>query len=333
MCQDDHFSMQADYYVRYRPRYPADLFIYLASLAPGHELAWDAGTGNGQAALGLAVHFSQVVATDASERQIAHAFRHARIRFRVGLVEEVDLERQSVDIITSAQSIHWFDLGLFYECVFRVLRPGGLIAVWCYDRTEIDPAIDRIVKSYSSEIVGPYWPPEIQLVDERYSSLSFPFTEILPPEFACEANWRLEDVVGYLHSWSSTQAFIEQQGYDPVDEIRPALAKAWGSPNLDRRVRWPLYMRVGYLPENPSVSEPSTLVDSNIDPSGLKAKRLRRTTPDNLAAGSRALAVRARAYNNPRQAEKILPAFSVPDRYLTCKTGCSQRCSIRAELD
>lgn len=250
MYQDDHFYTQADYYARYRPKYPAGLFAYLATIAPGHELAWDAGTGNGQAAFGLAAHFSRVVAMDVSERQIAHAFRHARISYHTAAVEAIDLERRSIDIITSAQAIHWFDLDLFYQSVFRVLKPGSPIAVWCYDRTEIDPVIDQILASYSGEIVGPYWSPKLRFVNRHYRTLPFPFAEILPPEFACEANWRLEDVLGYLRSWSSTQVFIEQQGYDPVDEIRPALANAWGSPNLYRLVRWPLYMRVGYLREN-----------------------------------------------------------------------------------
>jgi SAM-dependent methyltransferase len=224
-------------------------------MAPGHELAWDAGTGNGQAALGLAAHFSQVVATDASERQIAQAFRHARIRFRVGPVEEVDLERQSVDIITSAQAIHWFDLDLFYQCVFRVLKPGGLIAVWCYDRTKIDPAIDQLLAGYSGEIAGPYWSPKLRFVNLHYSTLPFPFAEIVPSRFTCEANWKLEDVLGYLQSWSATQAFIGQRGYDPVDEIRSDLGDAWESPRRYRLVRWPLYMRVGYLREGHSARE------------------------------------------------------------------------------
>ena len=38
-----------------------------------HTLCWDAGTGSGQAACGLAEHFAEVVATDASAEQIAHA--------------------------------------------------------------------------------------------------------------------------------------------------------------------------------------------------------------------------------------------------------------------
>tara|TARA_R100000306_G_scaffold742_2_gene1955 strand:- start:14797 stop:14955 length:159 start_codon:yes stop_codon:yes gene_type:complete len=44
----DYFSKQAVEYQAYRPKYPTDLFIWLASLTADHELAWDCGTGNGQ---------------------------------------------------------------------------------------------------------------------------------------------------------------------------------------------------------------------------------------------------------------------------------------------
>jgi len=72
----DHFSEQAQTYARHRPHYPDELFEYLASIAPGRDLAWDCGTGNGQAALGLARHFNRVVASDASSEQIKQATRH-----------------------------------------------------------------------------------------------------------------------------------------------------------------------------------------------------------------------------------------------------------------
>ncbi|MBD0326304.1 MAG: SAM-dependent methyltransferase, partial [Pyrinomonadaceae bacterium] len=49
----DHFSEQSADYAKYRPRYPAALFEYLASVTAEHERAWDCATGNGQAALGL----------------------------------------------------------------------------------------------------------------------------------------------------------------------------------------------------------------------------------------------------------------------------------------
>jgi methylase of polypeptide subunit release factors len=48
--------------------YPAALYDWLASQAPGQTRAWDVATGNGQAALALTRHFRQVIATDASEQ-------------------------------------------------------------------------------------------------------------------------------------------------------------------------------------------------------------------------------------------------------------------------
>jgi len=69
----DHFSATAAAYATFRPRYPDALFEWLAAIAPSRECAWDCATGSGQAASGLARHFEQVVATDPSAAQLAHA--------------------------------------------------------------------------------------------------------------------------------------------------------------------------------------------------------------------------------------------------------------------
>ena len=94
---EDHFSLQAGDYARFRPTYPPELFAYLASVAPGRRLAWDCGTGNGQAALELVRHFDRVVATDASVEQLARALPHERIEYRVERAEEIVLPPGSVD--------------------------------------------------------------------------------------------------------------------------------------------------------------------------------------------------------------------------------------------
>jgi methylase of polypeptide subunit release factors len=71
----DHFSEKSAGYARSRPTYPDELFAFLARHAPARDRAWDCATGNGQAAMGLARHFRQVEATDASAEQISHAIR------------------------------------------------------------------------------------------------------------------------------------------------------------------------------------------------------------------------------------------------------------------
>ncbi|EXC12607.1 hypothetical protein L484_012984 [Morus notabilis] len=47
------FDKQADIYADARPSYPTEWYSKLAALTPLHTLAWDVGTGNGQAALGV----------------------------------------------------------------------------------------------------------------------------------------------------------------------------------------------------------------------------------------------------------------------------------------
>ena len=98
----DHFSRIAAEYASHRPRYPAALFEWLASVAPGRERAWDCGTGNGQAAAALAEHFDMVVASDPSVAQIEHAARDARIQYVAATAECVPLATGSIVIATFA---------------------------------------------------------------------------------------------------------------------------------------------------------------------------------------------------------------------------------------
>jgi hypothetical protein len=59
------------------------------------------------------------------------------------------------------------------------------------------------------------------------------------------AEWNLDQLIGYLRSWSSTQRFIAANNRDPLDEIADELRSAWGDADQVRRVVWPLSLRVG----------------------------------------------------------------------------------------
>jgi len=244
MSFKDHFSKQAADYAKFRPRYPHELFEYLGSVAPSRQLAWDCGTGNGQAAVGLATVFDRVIAIDASEKQIASAELHARVDYRVAPAEDSNIDFGTVDLTMVAQALHWFDLDRFYAEAQRVLKPDGVSAVSAYNLLHINPAIDEIVNRYYYEVVGPFWPPERKLV-EQFADLPFPFHEIDPPEFEMTAQWNLEHLLGYLRSWSATQRFIAANKRDPLEAIADDLRAAWGDPGQMRKVVWPLILRVG----------------------------------------------------------------------------------------
>ena len=245
----DHFSKQAADYAKFRPRYPQELFDYLGSIAPGRRLAWDCGTGNGQAAVGLASVFDRVIATDASEKQIANAQSHEVVEYRVAPAENSGIGSETIDLIMVAQALHWFDLNRFYAEAQRVLKPDGILAASAYNLLHIEPAIDAVVNRYYYEVVGPFWPPERKMV-EQFADLPFPSQEIEAPKFEMTTSWNLNRLVGYLTTWSSTQRFIAAKGDDPLDQITDDLCRTWGKPEQTRGVRWPLTIRIGRKPSS-----------------------------------------------------------------------------------
>ena len=237
----DHFSAQSAGYARHRPCYPRKLFEFLAGLS-GRRRAWDCATGTGQAAVALAEVFGEVIATDASQAQIDAAVTHPRVSYRVAIAEESGLPAGSVDLVTVGQALHWFDIERFFAEASRVLVPGGVLAAWCYELCRVSPDCDRIVRRLYSDIVGPYWPPERRLIEERYAAIEFPGTRLVAPGLAMNARWNVEDMLGYLRTWSACHRYRREQGGDPVERIEDELRAAWGA--APRTARWPLTVKV-----------------------------------------------------------------------------------------
>ncbi len=247
MAFQDHFSGHAADYARHRPRYPDELFAHLASLCVHHRKAWDCATGNGQAATALAAYFAEVVATDASAEQINKAERCERVCYLVAPAEDSGLAAGSIDLITVAQALHWFDFSAFYREARRVAAPGGLLAVWVYDLLRLGPDLDPLIRHFHDEIVGPYWPPERRWVDDCYRSIPFPFEEIAVPAFEIRLKAPLAGLVGYLETWSAAKRYQKEQGSNPLELIAGDLAQLWGAPEREREWVWPIWLRVGRL--------------------------------------------------------------------------------------
>ncbi len=244
----DHFSDVAKRYADFRPRYPAALFDFLATLAPRNSLVWDCACGNGQATLDLAQRFDRVVATDASLEQIASATARPNVEYRVAPAEQSGLPDGSVTLITVAQALHWFDLERFYAEAKRVLAPNGALAAWAYGINEVEgDAVNRLVQDFYSNTVGLYWPPERKLVEEGYRTIPFPFAEITAPTFRMEARWTLDQLLGYFSTWSATNRYIKATGRNPLEPLSAELSRVWGDANSPRLIVWPLSLRVGRI--------------------------------------------------------------------------------------
>lgn len=244
----DHFSGHAGLYSRYRPCYPTALYRFLSEAVDEHELAWDCATGNGQAALGLAPYFKQVIATDASSTQLEQAFSAATVEYRIATAEKSDIAGSTVDLVSVAQALHWFDLDAFHQEVRRVLKPGGILAVWNYNMLQCTPAIDAVLADLYESVVGRYWPPERRLIENNYRDLPFPYEEQLAPSFTMKTTWDLHQLYGYLQTWSAVQRYKQATGKDPLQQVAKELDQSWGEPEQTRTLYWPLSLRWGRKP-------------------------------------------------------------------------------------
>lgn len=239
----DHFSGHAAEYAKARPRYPTELYDYLAQLAPGKKCAWDCATGSGQAAAALAERFESVIATDASAQQISQATQVSNVTYQVAQAEDCGIESGSVDLITVAQAVHWFDFDRFYDEVKRVAAPRAVIALWSYGLTRVNNRVDAIVDDFYRGEIADFWPEQRSHVDSEYKSIPFPFSPCTSPEFEMSAEWSADEFLAYLRTWSSVKRFEAALGRDPVERIASAIEDAWLCEVC--RVSWPLILRVG----------------------------------------------------------------------------------------
>ena len=238
----DHFSAAACDYDRFRPRYPASLFDYLASLVAERDLAWDCATGTGQAAAPLAARFRRVVASDASFAQITQTSRLLGVNFFVARAERVPLRDDCASLVTVGQALHWFDRAAFFSEAKRILRPDGILSAWTYNLCTVNSDVDGVVKGFYRDIVGTYWPSERSLVEDSYDGIVFPFTSTASVTMEMSARWTAEELLTYLGTWSAVKRYRDARHEDPVDSIRAKLREAWGA--VDRRsVSWPLSIR------------------------------------------------------------------------------------------
>jgi len=238
----DHFSGHARHYAAHRPGYPAELFDFLAAECRAHDLAWDCATGNGQAARSLASRFRRVVATDASAEQIASAEPADGVEFYVAPAEASALPANSVDLVTVAQALHWFNVELFFDEACRVLKPGGLLACWSYHRCRVEPAIAELIEAVFDEVED-YWPPERDIVENRYRDIILPFHEFAAGPFSMTIAWNADEMINYMKTWSASRRYLAEHGREAVEKYAADLRQRWG-PGV-RDVSWPLIVRVG----------------------------------------------------------------------------------------
>jgi ubiquinone/menaquinone biosynthesis C-methylase UbiE len=240
----DLFSEHSKLYSQFRPTYPNELYEFIFSQVKNFETAWDCGTGNGQSARVLSKQFKKVLATDISAQQIEHAYQADTIFYSV-CGEKTSFDDNSIDLITVAQAIHWFNIESFYEEVNRVAKPNAVLAVWGYSLLSINPEINLIIYDFYKNVVGSYWDQERHFIDEQYKTIPFPFKEIATPVFEFSFDWTLSQLAGYLTTWSAVRKYMHANKINPVIKLIEDITPLWKEDIM--RITFPLFLRLGIV--------------------------------------------------------------------------------------
>jgi SAM-dependent methyltransferase len=239
----DHFSSIAARYAAYRPRYPQALADALAARCARHDVAWDAGCGNGQLSVLLAAHFTHVHAEEPSQAQLDAATPHPRVEYKRAPAETSGLDDASVDLAVAAQAAHWFDWPRYVDEVARVTRPGGLVALVSYGIMLLDGEAGRIVERYYHDDVGEYWPSGREHVENGYRDLAWPWPAVDAPAIDMRADRTRDELMGYVATWSATVKRAEAVGTGAYGALGEKLAAVWPDGEL-RTICWPLAIRL-----------------------------------------------------------------------------------------
>lgn len=241
----DNFSIQSKIYSKYRPVYPKTLYTSILDLVQHKQNVWDCGTGNGQVAVVLADHFQQVEATDISENQLKNAQLKENINYSLQRAESTSFQADHFDLITVGQAIHWFDFEAFYSEARRVGKTNSVLVIFGYGLLRIE-GINQEIDHFYTNIIGAYWNKERCYIDDAYATIPFPFEEIQDiPAFFIEDNWTLQQLEGYLNTWSSVQRFIKQEQFNPVSNFIAELKNKW--PSGTKKAKFPVFVKMGLI--------------------------------------------------------------------------------------
>lgn len=253
------FINQAKQYADARPTYPSELFQFIASKTPYHDLAWDVGTGNGQAISPLANIFKNVIGTDTSPKQLELAPKLPNVNYYITpptmsadeLQQTVPIAQSSLDLVTVAQAMHWFDLPKFYDSVkWALKKPNGLIAAWCYTNMSVNDEVDAVFGPFY-EASGPYWEEARKLVEDKYRSIYFPFGPVDgldhtgPFEFVAEKVMTMEDYLTYIRSWSAYNTAKDKGVELLTEKVVKKFRVAWNSSGGEKVAKFPIHLRIG----------------------------------------------------------------------------------------
>ncbi|XP_067136590.1 putative methyltransferase DDB_G0268948 [Centruroides vittatus] len=212
------------FYVKYRPNPPEvitnKIIEYLGEkITSPYRHVLDVGCGSGQSSLIWKPYFQRITGCDISAAQIEEANKSNtfdNVNFIVCPSEDIPLADNSVDLLSVVTALHWFDIENFFKEAKRLLMNNGVLAVQSYhrifkvifDTDEKTVLANDFMKKLFFDNLRDYWSPKLELLDNEYRLVNFPFGDIVKHSgIKNRSKVAVDTLIGFLNSYSPYRAF------------------------------------------------------------------------------------------------------------------------------
>ncbi|XP_077997390.1 putative methyltransferase DDB_G0268948 [Glandiceps talaboti] len=173
-----------------------------------HSFVVDVACGTAQGTRILSPYFDKVIGCDASPDQIKmaqHTEKLPNIEYRVGTAEDLPIESGTVDVLTVASAIHFFELDKFFK------------------------EADRYKETINRHPPATYLHPQLAISDEWYS-LALPYEEVKRID-SLSNTWEttVRGFMAYIHSFTTTKAYLKNNpddGPKVVQKLKEGILEA-----------------------------------------------------------------------------------------------------------
>lgn len=209
------FATTAEYYADYRPGYSARVFEYLDGrfAFTDSDRVLDLGCGTGEIGIPLAGKVGEVLAMDPNPDMLRQVERKAseRARGTITTQEGSDTDLPAIEgpfkMVGMGRSFHWMNQEQTLEEVWRMLQPGGGIALignseWVRRGTQAwQDGLYHIILEYVDDVPERTGPVEYNDPwDDKIDNFGFEGIESL--EVRVTRSWTPNEIIGYLFSLS-----------------------------------------------------------------------------------------------------------------------------------
>ncbi|MCL2003527.1 MAG: class I SAM-dependent methyltransferase [Oscillospiraceae bacterium] len=253
-----HFDAIVANYDKMRWDYPAELFADIFEyLGAGHKTALEIGAGTGKATTPFLKAGYDVTAVEMGANMTAFLLdkfqEQANFKVINAAFEDAELPNDSYDLVYAASAFHWVDAQVGCPKVFRLLKNGGVFALFRNnpvqnDRSETHDEIQEVYeKHYYSHYKTDKRPIKISQMQYedflkpaeiyrgfRFESLEqYGFTDIAMKLYNASRTYGADEYISLLETMSDHRAMSEESRTVLYAGIKEVILKHGGQLKID----------------------------------------------------------------------------------------------------